>query len=397
MSDADSSIRRILDANVNRAREALRVMEEYARFVLDDALLTQAIKEARHELVESVGSIVDHGQGARAEAGGSERNVGSVERGEASRSVTASEAGGSLTRSRNIEGDVGRQTKVESETRRQNLEEVVRAAAARLSEALRVLEEYGKTIDARAARAIEHLRYRGYELERRLVVTIDARRRFADIRLYVIITESLCRGDWFETARAAIDGGADAIQLREKGLPDRELLARARRLASLCRAHGAMLIINDRADIAVAAGADGVHLGQDDLEVPAARRVMAARCLVGVSTHTIDQFDAAVRAAPDYVAVGPMFPSQTKPQEHISGPATLHSARSRTSLPLVAIGGIQEDNIAELALVPNCVVCVCSAVIARPDPGGAARALRALLDRVRQADGPSSSPRRRGR
>lgn len=348
MSSSDPALLRILDANLNRAREALRVMEEYGRFVLNDVLLTSAIKEARHDLAEAVAGI---------------EGAGSV-------------AAGGLVRSRDIVGDVGREVDAAGEYTRTGAAHVVLSAGKRLSEALRVIEEYGKTFDSTFAGVIEKLRYRGYELERRLTVTAGARDRFASIRLYVIITESLCEGDWFATAEAALRGGADCLQLREKTLPGRELIHRAKRLVDLCHRHDAPCIINDRPDIAVAAGADGVHLGQDDMPVAAARRVLPSACMVGVSTHSIEQVEAAALTVPDYIAVGPMFETPTKPQGHLAGPGALARARQRTSLPLVAIGGINERNVSEVITAADCCICVCSAVIARREVADATSRLK---------------------
>ena len=113
-------------------------------------------------------------------------------------------------------------------------------------------------------------------------IRIDAGRRLADVRLYVILTESLCAGDWLATAEQAIEGGADCIQIREKTLHDRELLERTRRLADLCRVAGVLLFVNDRPDIARLGGADGVHVGQQDLDIASARRVVGPSLLVGV-------------------------------------------------------------------------------------------------------------------
>jgi len=209
---------------------------------------------------------------------------------------------------------------------------------------------------------------------------VAARARFGNARLCVLITEALCRKGWLETAEAALAGGADVLQLREKELPDRELLRRARRLASLCYSRNALLIVNDRPDLAVLSHADGVHLGQDDLAVGEARRIVSSAMLVGVSTHTGDQVRAAVRAAPDYIAVGPMFASGTKVQDHIAGPSTLAVARRATSLPLAAIGGIGSDNARAVLAAAVCCVCVCGAVISQPDPQAAAAALRFVID-----------------
>jgi len=357
---------RILDANFNRAREALRVMEEYARFVLDDAGLTAAIKEARHALTHEVEEMVARVQ-----------------------------AGGSVIRYRDIIGDVGREIATRREYERTDAAAVAVAAGKRLSEAFRAIEEYGKVVDPTLAAAIEKIRYQGYELERRLTLTTQARHRFGQVRLYVVVTEELCRGDWFETARAALRGGADCLQLREKRLTDRELLERAKRLNALCREHEAMFIVNDRPDIAVATGAHGVHLGQDDLPVAAVRRMVPASCIVGVSTHTIEQVRGAADQAPDYIAVGPMFESPTKPQTHIAGPATLAAARAQTALPLVAIGGITAENATTVLAAAPCCLCVCHAVIAQPDATAAARRLRDVMDRaVEAADGPSAKEKR---
>jgi thiamine-phosphate pyrophosphorylase len=348
---------RIIDANLNRAREALRVMEEYARFVLDDAAITGAIKNLRHQLVQSVPTSIES----------------------------------ELARRRDIVGDTGRDIKTDAELNRSDMHVVVVAAGKRLSEALRAIEEYGKTIEPVFAAAIERLRYEGYEIERRLVFIWDARRRFGQVRLYVIVTEALCHGGWYETAVAALDGGADCLQLREKGLADRELLHRAQRLAGLCRDRGRLFIVNDRPDIAAASGADGVHLGQDDLPISAARRMLPMSAIVGISTHTVEQFDQAVAESPDYIAVGPMFATETKPQDHIAGCSTLSEARRRTSLPLVAIGGIDESNAAEVLRAAACALCVCRGVLARPDVADACRRFRSLADQVRVASTSSLS------
>ncbi|MCH8851460.1 MAG: thiamine phosphate synthase [Planctomycetes bacterium] len=197
--------------------------------------------------------------------------------------------------------------------------------------------------------------------------------KFDTVKLYVLLTEALCHGDWYETAEAALAGGAGAIQLREKQLTDIELLDRARRIRELCERHEALLIINDRPDIALAVGAHGVHLGQEDASVSEARRILGDECIIGVSTHTVEQAKAAVAGLPDYIAVGPMFESHTKPQDHIAGPETLSAVRSLTSLPLVAIGGITLENAAQCA--PADVLAVCSAVISVDDVASATREL----------------------
>lgn len=350
-----STVLRILDANFNRAREALRVMEDFARFVLNDPLLTEACKALRHDTANIVARLAD---------------------------TTASQqtAGESLVQSRDILGDVGKEVTADGEYARADAAHAAAAAGKRLSEALRSIEEYGKTIDPSLAARVEGLRYRGYELERRLALTVRARERFSGIRLYVLITESVCRGDWLSTAEAVLDGGADCLQLREKDLPDSELLNRARRLTDLCRSRGRLCIINDRPDIAAACVAHGVHLGQDDLPIAAARQILPTWAIVGVSTHTLEQAEAAASLSPDYVAVGPMFASRTKPQDHVPGAGLLAAASTRTSLPLVAIGGIDGNNVADLLKVASPIICVCSAILGATDPAAAARRIRQQIE-----------------
>jgi thiamine-phosphate pyrophosphorylase len=320
-------------------------MEDYARFVLDDPRLSEQAKGLRHELAEA---------------------------------IEVHELGG-VIRARNTAGDVGCDVQTEREYDRTNAAEVAVAAGKRLSEALRVIEEYGKTVEPDLARRIEQVRYRGYEIERRLAVRIGARGRFGQVRLYVLITEELCSRDWLAVAQAAIEGGADCLQLREKTLPDGELLARARQLTALCRRRGVISIINDRPDLAVLADADGVHVGQDEMSVVDARRIVGQHCIVGVSTHSVAQAQAAADQSPDYIAVGPMFATVTKPQDHVAGPETLGRVRKMTSLPLVAIGGIDADKVSAILEAGGCCACVCNAVIAQPDVAAAARRIRERL------------------
>jgi thiamine-phosphate pyrophosphorylase len=182
-------------------------------------------------------------------------------------------------------------------------------------------------------------------------------------------------------ARAACAGGAAAVQLRAKRATDREALAWAREIRAVARAHGTLFFVNDRFDLALAAGADGVHLGQDDLPPGALPAAARARLLVGLSTHSLDQVRDAGAAPVDYVAFGPVFGTASKDSPWAArGLALLEdAARLAAPRPLVAIGGI------DLARAPACAragaagVAVISAVAAAPDPEAAARALVAAL------------------
>lgn len=351
----ESAVVRILDANLNRAREALRVVEDHARFVLDDADAAERVKVVRHGLRR----IVD--------------------------AVGADE----LLTARDIVGDVGREVKTGAELQRGSTDDVVRAAFARLTEAARVLGEYGKLVTPAAAEAAEKLRYETYELEQRVVLRGALRAHLRQVRLYVILTEALCARGWYETAEAVLRGDAGCLQLREKNLGDAELLTRARRLRQLTVQYEALLVINDRPDIAKLSGADGVHVGQDDLPVADARRIAGANILVGKSTHTPEQFDAAVAEEPDYLALGPMFASTTKPQDHIAGPQSLAAVAGKTRLPLIGIGGITAENVAQVMEAGASCVCVCSAVIGADDAEGAAAE---IVSNIAAGTSPAGAP-----
>lgn len=338
----EPSIWRILDANSNRAREALRVIEEYARFTLDDAALSELAKSLRHALAAALAPLT------------------------AARVIVM----------RDTPGDVGTGIAGAGEYQRASTLDVLRAAGKRLSEALRAIEEYGKTVDAAMAAEVEGLRYRAYDLEKRVLHVADARARFAGVRLYVLITEALCALPWAEVMQRSAAGGATCFQLREPDLPARQLLARAQEFRRLCRELGAVCIINDRADLAAAVDADGLHVGQEDLPLPAARRVLGPQCIVGVSTHTRSEAEAAIADAPDYLAVGPMFATALKPQYGVAGLDHLRFVRARTSLPIVAIGGITPDNVANVISAGADAVAVCTALIGAADPGAVARRFR---------------------
>jgi thiamine-phosphate pyrophosphorylase len=346
------AVLRILDANANRAREALRVMEEAARFLLDDSELTAQIKHVRHDLAQAV-ALVDGLEGWR-----------------------------------DTPGDVGTEITTRGEMQRSGVADVATAAGKRLSEALRVMEEYGKTLGEKAngfAAAIEQLRYRGYDVEQRL------QRAMAGMggrqwRLAVLVSEALCPGgDWLAVATAAAEAGADCIQLREKSLEAGELLVRAKALVKVCRGRGVSVIVNDRPDVAMAAEADGVHVGQGDLPCAEVRKLVGRQLIVGVSTSTLAEAEQALRDGADYCGVGPMFPTTTKKKEVIVGAAYLREYVQWNKLPHVAIGGVTAGNVGQLVGAGAKGVAVSSAVCAAADPAQAVREILRAMDEATSA------------
>ena len=334
------AVLRLFDANANRTREALRVLEDYARFVLDHDGLSGELKQLRHDLTAAVAPFLP-----------------------------------AAVLHRDTPGDVGTALATAAEQRRSDLADVVTAAGKRLGEAVRSLEEYAKTFSPAAAAQLEAIRYRFYTVEQQLARTLRPAGRFAAVRLYVLITESACRHPWEWTAEQAIAGGATALQLREKSLDGGELLARARRFVALCRRHGVLAIINDRPDVARLSGADGVHVGQDDLPAADVRRLLGPDRLVGVSTHELAQAERAVTDGADYVGVGPVFRSTTKPRDIAPGLPYAAAVAARVKIPGVAIAGITAGNVEQVWATGVSAVAVTAAVTGADDPRAAAAKL----------------------
>jgi thiamine-phosphate pyrophosphorylase len=339
----DANVFRLLDANANRAREALRVMEDYARFILDDGPTSAALKQIRHDLTALVPADAIY--------------------------------------SRDTSGDVGTGNKTSAELVRENTAAVITAAGKRLGEALRTIEEFLKTTSPHDAAKVEAMRYRIYEIEQKLAFSLRPASRFANVRLYVLITESACKLPWLDAAQQAILGGADCLQLREKNLESGELLNRARLLGDLCRRHDVLCIINDRPDIALLSDADGVHVGQEDLPAVEVRKIVGREKIVGVSTHCMDHAKAAMHDGADYLGVGPFYNSGTKPRDFIAGPSYAAEVARTMHLPLVAIAGINEENADEVLATGIRAVAVTAAVIGQEDPRAAAKRLKARLMR----------------
>jgi thiamine-phosphate pyrophosphorylase len=342
MTDRDNAgVYRILDANANRAREALRVAEEAARFALERADLAEALKRLRHDLRDALSRLDPR----------------------------------AMLSARDAAGDVGAFISTESEGRRADADDVARAAFKRLTEALRAIEEYSKVINAPVAAAVERIRYRAYDLERRFEEASRPKMSLAAGGLCVLLTESLCRRPWREVLRGILAGGAAAVQVREKEMPDRARLVRARDVAAAAHEAGALAIVNDRPDLAVLAAADGVHAGQDDLAPADARRIVGPDRIVGVSTHTLGQAIAAAQAGADYVGCGPMFQSATKPQAAVPGPALCAEVTAQVSMPIMAIGGITAANAPQVLAAGARWLAVSSAVAGADDPEAETRRL----------------------
>ena len=338
---AVSAEARILDANTNRAQEAARVLEDLARFSLNDVLLSGSLKQLRHDLAAAVRRLPD----------------------------------GWLAANRDTPGDVGTRLNTDSETSRANLADVAVAAGRRLVEALRVMEEIGKLVDTTFSRDVKAIRYRAYELDAAIQARLSSGRA-RQWRVCLILTESICRKPWRQVLGAALEGGADCVQVREKSRDGGKLVDRVRDVLAFARPAGATVIVNDRADVALASGADGVHLGQSDLTVADVRRLAGRRLIIGVSTHSADEASAAVTAGADYCGIGSMFPSATQPGAVVSGPDYAREFTSRfANTPHLAIGGIDQLNVPALVDAGVRGIAVSRAICDAADPAQVARLL----------------------
>jgi thiamine-phosphate pyrophosphorylase len=202
--------------------------------------------------------------------------------------------------------------------------------------------------------------------------------------LYVILDGEAARGRALpDLLEAVLAGGGRLIQLRDKTRAMADLLPLARSLRARCRAAGALFIVNDRADLARAVEADGLHLGQDDLPAAAARRILPPPMILGVSTHDPTQARQAVADGADYVAVGSMYPTATKAGFQLVGPDLLRRVRPDVPVPLVAIGGITESNVGEVMAAGADAAAVISAVCGAPDPQGATARFLSAIGRSR--------------
>ncbi len=340
-----TAIWRILDAAANRAGEGLRVIEDYARFGLDDRFLTAQCKTLRHDLTAALEVFPP-----------AERLA-----------------------ARETRADVGAGLTLASEQARAGAGHVVEAGFQRMQQALRSLEEYAKTLDPLAAAKLESLRYRTYTLQRAIGTAADSRSRLAAARLYVLIDGRASLEEFERLVEALVSAQVDLIQLRDKQLPDRELIELARLLRSRTRGTSTLFIMNDRPDLALLAQADGVHVGQDELGVKDVRSIVGPGMLVGVSTHSLDQARSAVLDGADYIGLGPTFTSRTKEFQQFPGLQLLAEVSREIGLPAFAIGGITAANVAQVRACGVTRVAVSGAVLEHADPAAAVAELRRQL------------------
>ena len=341
---------RMIDANLNRSSEGLRVLEDVARFLLNDAEMCQRLRTLRHDLARETKSL----------------NVGLLSQRDAGHDV------GHLS---------SRETEINMKTTSlQDLLDLVTANARRVEESLRVVEELAKLPEISSvlnSASFEQARFDLYTLERELISRISRRDKIEGIAgLYVILDRQFLVGrDELDITRQIIEGGARVIQLRDKRSKKGELLLVAQKLRELCSQAGILFIINDYLDLAMAVDADGLHIGQEDLPLPVVRKELLIDKIVGCSVTTLSQATKAQTEGADYIAVGSIFPTTTKKEATVVGVDILKELKRMASIPVVAIGGINQNNVDEVVAAGADAVAVISAVLGEKDIRGAVRKL----------------------
>ncbi len=297
---------RILDANLDRAREGLRIIEEWCRFGLNNAQLAAECKQMRQE--------VAHWHTAPLKA------------------------------ARDTPGDTGTELTHAREEQRDSITSVLEANFCRVQEAMRVLEEYGKLHHSNMGKTFKQMRYRIYTLESDLM-GYQRHQLLLRSHLYLVTSPS---EKLLETVEAALKGGLTLVQYRDKNADDTVRLEKARQLQQLCHSYGALFIINDRVDLALAVDADGVHLGQQDMPIAIARQLLGPQRLIGRSTTNQEEMQGAIAEGADYIGVGPVYETPTKAGKAAAGLEYVAYAAKNAPMPWFAIGGIDANNINEV-------------------------------------------------
>ncbi len=344
-----SALYRILDANLDRAREGLRVIEEWCRFGLNDAQSSALCKDLRQELAHW------HRPEYRA--------------------------------ARDTPGDLGTHLTHAQEEQRQSITAVLQANFCRIQEALRVLEEYGKIDSPEMAAACKQMRYRVYGLESTL--TGNQRHQKLERSPLYLVTSASDR--LLPAVEAALQGGVTLVQYRDKTADDLVRLHTAEKLCHLCHRYDALFLVNDRVDLALAVEADGVHLGQQDLPIALARQLLGSQRIIGRSTTNPEEMQRAIQEGADYIGVGPVYETPTKAGKAAAGLDYVRHAAVHAPLPWFAIGGINGDNVHAVLQAGAERVAIVRAIMDADQPLLATQYFVAQLARKEPLNGAASS------
>ncbi|TDT71978.1 thiamine-phosphate diphosphorylase [Hypnocyclicus thermotrophus] len=303
---------RILDANVNRVAEGIRVIEDIARFDLEDKKLTDKLRNIRHIL---------------------RKNFQNLDK--------------KFILARDSAHDIGKEiSNLNDNDKKLDEIQIILANFKRVTEGLRVIEEITKLIDYKKSKIIENIRYESYYLEKEFNLKIfkNTKKKIPK-GIYGITAENFSNGrSNIECVKEMIKAGIKIIQYREKNKTINEKSREAYEIAKICKENNVIFIVNDHIEIAMLVDADGVHLGQEDLDIKSARKILGENKIIGISTHAIEEAQKAKKDGADYIGVGPIFPTTTKDRKAV-GLEYLKYIVNNIDIPFVAIGGIKEHNI----------------------------------------------------
>ena len=344
-----NKLHRIVDANLNRVSEGLRILEDLARFYFEDASLSSRLKTLRHQVRKSCGN----------------------------HTLT-------FIQSRDSVHDVGYPgSKGNSLDQKTNLYDLVIANSKRVQEGLRVIEENFHLLGFdNLAKAYENCRYQAYELEQSLVSLAigNSKKAVCATDLYCITAEehSLGRSN-IQIVQELIEAGIKTIQYRQKDRTKLHKYEECQAIRDLTQEYGVTFIVNDDVDIALAVKADGIHIGQDDTPIEKVREIVGAEMIIGLSTHSPTQAQDAVKRGADYIGVGPIFKTATK--KDVCEPVGLEYLEyvvNNLTIPFVAIGGIKEHNIAEVSQKGANCICLVTEIVGATNIPEKVKQLRSL-------------------
>lgn len=339
-----NSLLRMIDANADRAAEALRVVGDICRFILDDKHLAASWREMRGKLWHSYSSI----PGLQIEA----------------------------LKNRDSIGDTGRSFASSSY---QDVVSIARSNIHRAQESFRTLEECMRSVAPDLSSSFSQLRYQCYDLEPATIQRLDiwSMRQKLDFGLYVVLGNEFANGrDFVEVTEKAIAGGVGAIQLRDKEMTSRELLPWAYKLREITAKNNVTFLINDHIELAMAVDADGVHVGQADFPVAEARRILGPQKIIGASTHSVEQAKQSIADGCSYFNIGPIFPTGTKKTavDPVMPQLIADVVKEIPNFPFTVMGGIKLHHVDELMQQGARRLAVVTAVIAQDDITAAAQA-----------------------
>lgn len=343
-------IYRILDANLDRSREAIRTIEEWCRFGLENLELCDRCKQMRQTLAQWHKEEFRH--------------------------------------ARNTSDDPATGLSHANEVSRADVRSVLRANMGRLQEALRVLEEYGKVIDPQMGEAMKQMRYQVYILESQLLgheVSDISKLRRQKLQAATLYLVTMPVDHIAEVVESALRGGVQIVQYRQKEGEDNLRYAIAKQLCEICHQYDALFLMNDRVDIAISVGADGIHVGQTDLPVAAVRQILnahggnAADYIIGQSTTSPEELEISLNNQVDYVGVGPVHATPTKPNKAASGHEYVSYAAKNLDIPWFAIGGLDEQNLGGAIAAGAKRVAVVRALMKASQPDQVAKQMRSRL------------------